>query len=614
MQMQTSIGSVVGNNSSIHWAQTIKTPHAYGIIEAVDDAGIAQTIGMQAIGKITRALEQAPVSLHEVETIANVGRNEGIRSIVLVVPVGSVFYIVIRGSGNVYLKRNGQYAKLLGSEGSISGQGNIGDVVILTSGAFGNTIEENVLIMGAEQLSAIESAEKFAIILNGETDSAGCAAMILEVDAITSSEAAAPSVVQSQEKQVSKIGVFIDRIHLRTGAGKLHRFVRSNPQEKVLTMRRHVLLWRHRLKNPKVSITMILLICFGISIIFGVQKELTTKQDKQVTSVMTEATRMYEEGTALMELNSVKGRERLVSAKTTLQPIKDAVTNKTKEGRKVIELYGQIADAITAAMHAYEGEPQLFYDAGLLKSDGAISAIGIEKDTIILGDVKQKAVYSLVLPAKTGSIIGGGVGYDTEHAVALHGTTGYVLLADGVNAIDMNQKQTKQNIIKKSDDWGTISTLVSFGGNLYLLDTVKSRIWKYVATETGFSDIREYLNPDTLPDLSRSTGMVIDGSVWIGTTDGKILRFTQGKENAFVSKGVDPAFGSKLVVYTSDEANNLYVLDMDNKRVVALDKDGMYLSQYVWKSDSLFTNLVVSEKHGKILLLGNDNVYSLDIK
>jgi sugar lactone lactonase YvrE len=189
-----------------------------------------------------------------------------------------------------------------------------------------------------------------------------------------------------------------------------------------------------------------------------------------------------------------------------------------------------------------------------------------------------------------------------------------VLLADGVNAIDINQKQTKQNIIKKSDDWGSVSTIVSFGGNIYLLDTVKSRIWKYVATEIGFSEIREYLNPDTLPDLSKSTGMVIDGSVWLGTNEGKILRFTQGKENAFASKGVDPAFGTKLVVYTSDETNNLYVLDGENKRVVVLDKDGMYLSQYVWKSDSLFTNLVVSEKHGKILLLGNDKVYSLDIK
>ncbi|MFZ2025528.1 MAG: hypothetical protein WAV51_04585 [Microgenomates group bacterium] len=613
MQIQTSIGSVVGTNSSVHWAQTIKTPNAYGIVEVTDDAGIAQTVGMQAIGKITRALERAPVGLHEVELIANEGVHDGIQSIVLVVPVGSVFYIVVRGSGTVFLKRNGQYAKLLDHEGSISGQGSIGDIVILISGAFGHVIEESKLIALVEQTSAIESAEKLAMVLNEESDSSGCAAILLEVDAIIASEQMS-TVSQTPIKQTSRLGVLVDRIQLNTGAGKIHRFIHANSKDKLSTMHRHVVLWRHRLKNPKVSITMILLICFGISVLFGVQKELTTKQDKQITSVMTEANRMFEEGTALMELNPVKGRERLVSAKTTLQPAKDAVTNKTKEGRRVLELYSQIDDALIAAMHAYSGEPQMFYDAGLLKSDGAVSGIAIENDTVLLGDAKQKAIYSLSLPGKNGSIIGGGTGYETVQLVAVHGATGYALLSEGVNAIAINQKQTKQNVIKKSEDWGVISSMVSFGGNIYLLDSGKSRIWKYVATETGFSEIREYLNPDTLPDLSKSTSMVIDGSVWIGTNDGKIMRFTQGKENSFYPKGVDPAFGLQLVIYTSDEVNNIYVLDNNNKRVVVLDKDGMYMSQYIWESEIPFTHLAVSEKHGKILLLGNDTVYSLDIK
>ena len=29
----------------------------------------------------------------------------------------------------------------------------------------------------------------------------------------------------------------------------------------------------------------------------------------------------------------------------------------------------------------------------------------------------------------------------------------------------------------------------------------------------------------------------------MGTTNGKTLRFTQGKENTFIFKGVDPTFG-----------------------------------------------------------------------
>jgi hypothetical protein len=316
-----------------------------------------------------------------------------------------------------------------------------------------------------------------------------------------------------------------------------------------------------------------------------------------------------------MELNPVKGRERLVAAKTELTPLKEIVTAKTKEGRRVLELYAQIDSALTQAMHAYTEEPSLFYDAALLKSGGTVNTIAMTDDMMILGDAKQKAVYSLSLPGKTGQIVAGGTGYDMLGSVAIHGSTGYALLADGINAISLSDKTTKQNIVKRSSDWEKITATVSFGGNLYLLDTEKGRIWKYVATETGFSDIKEYLNPDTLPDLSKATGLSIDGSVWIGTTDGKIMRFTQGKENTFIPKGVDPSFGQQLVVYTSDSVNNIYVLDSQNKRVVVLDKDGMYLSQYVWKGDIAPTNLVVSEKQGKILLLaGNGTIFSIDLK
>jgi DNA-binding beta-propeller fold protein YncE len=108
--------------------------------------------------------------------------------------------------------------------------------------------------------------------------------------------------------------------------------------------------------------------------------------------------------------------------------------------------------------------------------------------------------------------------------------------------------------------------------------------------------------------------MAIDGSVWLGTSNGKILRFTQGKENTFVSKGVDPTFGTKLAVYTSDNAKNVYVLDSQNNRVVVLDKEGMYLSQYRWKDAVTPSNLVVSEEEKKILLLSGGKIYSIDLK
>ena len=381
-----------------------------------------------------------------------------------------------------------------------------------------------------------------------------------------------------------------------------------------LLLKKHLVSLRHIKQTPGAWITMILVGIFLISIIIGVRRELMYKHDTKLQTVVQEAQRMYEEGQALLELNGVKGRERLMEAKILLAPVAEIVTDKTKEERYASELYGRITSTLTTAMHIYTQEPKMFYDVGLLKLGGVISTMGLWGDTLVVGDTSQKAVYALTVSSKTGKIIGGGTGFEQIFAVDAQGEIVYVLTPNGIHQLSIEDKTTKLLRIKKSSEWGRVETMIVFGGNIYLLDTLNSRIWKYIATDSGFSELKEYLNPDTLPDLDKATGMTIDGSVWIGTSDGKIQRFTQGKENTFVYKGVDPPFGQDLILFTSDETKNLYVLDSQNKRVVVLDKDGIYLAQYVWTGDLNPNQLVVAEKQGKILLLAAGKLYSLDLK
>jgi hypothetical protein len=146
------------------------------------------------------------------------------------------------------------------------------------------------------------------------------------------------------------------------------------------------------------------------------------------------------------------------------------------------------------------------------------------------------------------------------------------------------------------------------------LDTQKSRIWKYVAIDKGFSEIFEYLNPDTLPDLSNATNIAIDGSVWLGATNGQIARFTSGKENVYVPQGVDVPLGKRLSVYTHDETKMVYLMDHDNQRIVVFDKEGLYAAQYIWDVEFHPTSFVVSETSDKLFLLAEGKIYSADLQ
>jgi len=77
---------------------------------------------------------------------------------------------------------------------------------------------------------------------------------------------------------------------------------------------------------------------------------------------------------------------------------------------------------------------------------------------------------------------------------------------------------------------------------------------------------------------------------------------------------VEPALGNALAVFTSDTVKSVYILDKENKRVVVIDKDGLYLSQYVWESELKPSQIVVSEKLKKILLLAEGKIYSLELR
>ncbi len=315
-----------------------------------------------------------------------------------------------------------------------------------------------------------------------------------------------------------------------------------------------------------------------------------------------------------MELNLVKSRERLVAAKQLVEQAKSSVSAKTKEGRALAELEKKIADALPKATKEFDVTPELFFDVSLLKSGSLISAFGLYEDTMAFLDTNSKTVFTLQLSTKNGQVVGGGSSFDGLGTVAIHGDRVYVFTKDGIHAITLSDKSVKPLVIKKAADWISIKSMVSFGGNVYLLDTGKGRIWKYVATASAFSDMREYLNPDFFPDLSKATTMAIDGSVWLGATNGSVQRFTQGKDDVFVPKGVDPVFGNNTLVYTDDNCANVYVLDLDNKRVVVLEKDGMYLSQYKYPASFAPVGIAASEKLKNIFLFSGGKLYTITLR
>ncbi len=607
MHIKPLIGSVVGPTSVTHWAQILQLPNAYGVVEVAFADGAARAAGIHVLSTLSQQLTDDPVSLKALSRIVAGATEDGVRTILVAVPVGNIFYIVLSGAGNVYLKRGREFANLIHGSGEISGEVKIGDTLLLTSAEFSKAIRQEELTQVFDHLPTAEVAERLTLLLHEKEYGEGSAALILQIHDFYDLEIPDTRVHVTGSAVKETTPLLPLWFHPRNLRSLRHYFSPIYIKSTIRRIRSHP-------KKATAILTVALGTVFAVSVLLGVVKQVTQVKNQSVVSTINDAQHALDEGVALASLNPVKGRERLVAAKQLLDPLRSSVSPRSEEGIEVANLYGQVTDNLTLAMQIYNVKPELFFDAGLVKKDGKISFIGFEDTTMGITDQGTKTVYAVDVTSKNAQVVGGGQSYVGLSYVAIHGTNVYVLTDSGINEVGLTDKQTVANVVKKDPQWGTISSLISFGGNLYLLDREKSRIWKYVATDTGFSELREYLNPDTLPDLSRATSMAIDGSVWVGTADGNIIKFTQGKIDTFIPQGVDPAFGQNLTVYTSDTTTNLYVLDGENKRVVVLGKDGMYIAQYVWKDAVVPTQLAVSESQKKIYLLASGQLYAIDLK
>ncbi len=158
--MRPSVASVVGLATETKWGQVLQTPHAYGVVEMRSPDGIARTRGIQLLTKLTRLFISPPLSLAALSGIAEEILNEDVISLILLVPVGKTLYLVMRGSGRVYIKRDTKLATLLTSQGALSGDIRSGDTIIAATEGFVSTLTQEDIFGVFDHLSPIEIAEK----------------------------------------------------------------------------------------------------------------------------------------------------------------------------------------------------------------------------------------------------------------------------------------------------------------------------------------------------------------------------------------------------------------------------------------------------------------------
>ncbi len=133
---------------------------------------------------------------------------------------------------------------------------------------------------------------------------------------------------------------------------------------------------------------------------------------------------------------------------------------------------------------------------------------------------------------------------------------------------------------------------------VYMIDTAQGRVMSFAASDRDFSKPTVSIAPTE--ELKNATDLAIDGNIYIAT-GGNILKYNSGARQEFTPN--ISGLSNSIKLYTQVDYTNLYVLDISNKRIIVLGKDGSLVATLTSKDFDNLKDFAIEESTRTIFVL-----------
>jgi len=190
---------------------------------------------------------------------------------------------------------------------------------------------------------------------------------------------------------------------------------------------------------------------------------------------------------------------------------------------------------------------------------------------------------------------------------------------------------SRTGLLKFDPDWGPTDIPIvqtelwqmpvaagSFYSNFYVLDAQANQIYRYLPTVGGYEQAPEtYFAPGTTVDLNGAVDIAIDGSIYVLFQSGQIKQFNSGQPVDFQITGLDIPLKNPTAIYTAPDelAQNIYIADAGNQRIVQLTKDGQFVRQFKPRAEDEgsfddLRSVYVDEIAQKVFVLNGNQLFA----
>lgn len=519
--------------------------------------------------------------------------------------LGDAVYTAVGGGGKVSILRGGMVANILeGKKNSIisaSGYPKEGDVLLLGTESFFETFSPGEIKEGLSGEGPEKAVEYFAPNTHAKEDSGEVGVAIVsfkkEGEIFAKPEEAAAQIMPQKLPSFSSAFLGLSNVFKKIIRVIPERkiYVRASPADEETTTQG---------KRTTLTIGVILLALLIVSIGFGIKAKVARDQKAKYQSVLVEAEHKVSEAESLFSLNPDRARELLASARDQV----DSLIREKIKDPELDALDKKIKEDEGSILGEYREEVETFLDLSLLSSGLRGDALAASSDKVYVLDKTGKKIVSVAFATKRSEVVAGPDQIDNALFLAAYEDRTFILTDSGIFEVG----ETKRKVIEK--DWSGEAWPYAYTGNIYLLDKSSNTIWRYQGSGDSFGAKQKWLGPGVTPSFSNAISWTIDGSVWVLYKDGRIIKFTLGKQDSLTISGVSPDLVSPQAIYSNGDSKYVYVLEKERGRVVVLTKEGDFKAQYLSDKIKNATSLVVSENEKKMVLLEGDKLVSLELK
>lgn len=356
-----------------------------------------------------------------------------------------------------------------------------------------------------------------------------------------------------------------------------------------------------------LSIGAVFLVVLGTSVGLGVVKARKDRAEATFKAVYEPLEKKRAEAEALFNLNPVGARDLLRSVKDEVAAKKSQFVKTPYEGRM-----NDLEKAVEASWTKVSGEQKssldLFFNLGLIRSQMKGDRMAFNGKEALVLDSTAGIVAKIGFPDKKQEVVlGKGEGQNWLDVAGV-GNNSVLLTKTSLTAM-LDGK--KSDLVFDAAVTDPIAVDV-FPGAAYVLDRGSNEIWRYGLSGGAINDRRRWFQAGVEADFRTAADMVIDVDIWVGLTNGKILRFRRGQPEKFGLTDVPEGLSIKRLAISGD-AKVIAVLDSDKGRIVLFDKEtGAYVKQILASELSGATDIVWVSDH-ELMILSGDKLYTTAI-